>query len=159
MVKGRMVIIWMLFIIFFSCYHKEDTDKYVTIRKTNSNFYELELKTLNTGRGNLHNLDFSKFEFNEHLWIYFNNLYGKIDADSLIWTKQRGSLYYPWKKEKIKGYIFIDSNMIEINLSYPYYKDGETIEHWEPYTKNGRYQIKLELDSISKVNLITPKTM
>ena len=59
----------------------------------------------------------------------------------------------------IQDNIFIDSNMIEINLSYPYYKDGETIEHWEPYTKNGRYQIKLELDSISKVNLITPKTM
>lgn len=159
MENRRLVILFMLFIIIFSCHHKEETNKYVTIRKTNSNFYELELKTLNTGRGNLHNMDFSKFEFKEHLWIYFNNLYGKIGADSLIWTKERGRLYYPWKKEKIKGYIFIDSNMVEINLSYPYYKEGGTIEHWKPYTKNGRYQLELELDSISKVNLKNPKAM
>lgn len=156
MAKGRFVISLLFLIIILGCYHKEETDQYVTIRKTNSNFYELDLKTLNTGRGNLHIMDFSKFEFNEHLWLYFKTLDGKIDADSLIWTTERGELYYPWKKEKIKGYILFNSNTVEINLLYPYYKEGETIDHWESFAKNGIYQVEMELDSLSNVNFKNP---
>ncbi|PKG44062.1 hypothetical protein [Psychroflexus sp. MES1-P1E] len=154
----RWFLISLLFIIItFGCYYKEETYQYVTIRKTNSNFYELNLKTLNKGRGNLHAMDFSKFEFNEHLWLYFKKLDGKIDADSLIWTKKRGKLYYPWKKKNIKGYILIDSsNKVKINLSHLIYNQRKMIEKWESFAKNGIYNVEFELDSISNVNLKNP---
>ena len=46
-----------------------------------------------------------------------------------------------------RGHVEILDSLLIVKLEAPYYKNGETIDHWENYNFNGTYKLK-RLDSL-----------
>jgi hypothetical protein len=110
--------------------------------------HELQLKYHVIGRGNVHQLSLSKYEYDRSDWIYLNSLKGKIDADSLILTNYQRMTDYPWKQENLKGYIqILNDTTIKLNLQLPFYNDNNRITSYAPYEFNGTYKLEIRQDT------------
>jgi len=94
----------------------------------------------NEGRGNIHTLDLSKYEFESSHWIYSNLKTGKINSSDIILTYERNETEYPWPQSKLKGFIEFSNDSLLINLKKPYYADGSNEpKYWVDYEYNGKY--------------------
>lgn len=128
-----------------SCYHKEEVDTVLTLRKSKDYKYELELLIHHEGRGNIHQLDASKYRFESSSWLYFNQDTGKVNCENLILTNERNKTQYPFKQSNLKGFIQFRKDSIKIRLIVPHYIDQDTIvDEWNNYEYNGNYKLKKE---------------
>ncbi|MEO6454961.1 MAG: hypothetical protein ABIN97_12845 [Ginsengibacter sp.] len=119
-----------------------------------SNFkYELQLKYHTTGRGNIHQLNLSKYEYDRSDWIYLNSLNGKINADSLVFTNYQRKTEYPWKQSALKGDIqFPNDTTVKLNFQLPIYDDSAKIISYVPYRFNGIYKLIIKQNTAAIID-------
>ena len=110
--------------------------------------YELQLKYHVKGRGNVHTLSLSKYEFDVSNWIYLNSLKGQIETDSLALTYEQRKTEYPWKQRGLKGNVtFMNDTTVKINLQLAGYDDSDKIIGYGPYEFNGTYKLRVRQDT------------
>ena len=132
--------------ILFSCSDKETPFKEVIVHGTRENFRELELKVNRKGQGwSIHNFSWDTYDINESNWIYVKRINGKVLGKDVAISVQRNAMYFD---KNCKGYIDFDALTMTINLEKGYYKDGVTLDHWEPFEYNGTYKLKFSNDTI-----------
>ena len=142
----RISLIFLIFVIFFGCYHNEEISPNVIIREQSSPKYEIQIKRHIKGRGNIHNLSFSKYEHYDSEWIYVNALKGKIEAQDIIFSHYWGCLASPWSQSKLKGFIEFKEKKLTISLLIPYYKDGVNVSSYQESDINGEYNVIIDLN-------------
>ncbi|WP_430406835.1 hypothetical protein [Fluviicola sp.] len=126
-----------------SCYHKEEVDTVLTLRKSKNYRYELQLLVHHEGRGNIHQLDASKYSFEASNWLYFNQDTGKVYAKDLVVTPKRNETDSLYRKFNLKGFVQFSKDSIHIRLITPHYIDQDTIvDEWLDYKYNGSYKLK-----------------
>ena len=130
-----------------SCYMKNIAPQQILVYDSDEFKYEIQIGFAVKGRGNIHTFSLSKYEFEDFDWIYTNSILGHLDADSIIFTYHQRRASSPWnqmKESNLKGSVeFKGDSAISIDLYFPYYKDGISVDHWEPYRFNGTYRMKL----------------
>jgi hypothetical protein len=110
--------------------------------------YELQIKYHTKGRGNIHQLSLSKYEFDASDWIYLNALKGNVPADSLVLTHFQRKTEYPWNQSLLKGRVeFKDDSTIKIDFKMPNYNDSGKVQFYEPYEFNGIYKLIVRQDT------------
>lgn len=128
-----------------SCYNKEEVDPELILRKSNKYKYELELLVHHEGRGNIHQLDASKYNFDASSWLYFNQDSGNVYAKNLVVTSKRNETDSLYRKFNLKGFVRFKKDSILIRLIMPHYIDQDTIvDEWLDYKYNGSYKLKRE---------------
>ncbi len=142
----RLIIIGLaLTLCLTSCYHKEDVASELILRKSKNYKYELELLVHHEGRGNIHQLDASKYSFEASSWLYFNQDTGKVYAKDLVVTSERNETDSLYRKFNLKGFVQFSKDSIRIRLISPHYIDQDTIvDEWLDYKYNGSYKLKRE---------------
>ncbi len=134
-----------LALIFYlsSCNHKEEVASELILRKSKNYKYELELLVHHEGRGNIHQLDASKYSFEASSWLYFNQNTGKVYAKDLVVTSKRNETDSLYRKFNLKGFVQFSKDSIQIRLITPHYIDQDTIaDEWLNYKYNGNYKLK-----------------
>lgn len=142
----RLIIIGLvLTLCITSCYHKEEVASELILRKSKKYNYELELLVHHEGRGNIHQLDASKYSFEESSWLYFDQDTGKVYAKDLVVTSKRNETDSLYRKFNLKGFVQFSKDSIQIRLITPHYIDQDTIiDEWTDYEYNGSYKLKRE---------------
>lgn len=75
-------------------------------------------------------------------WIYTKVIEGEIPAAQIVVTHERGKTEYPWPQSRLRGSITFSPGHMRVALDSPYYKDGVSIHHYEPYSLNGDYTLQ-----------------
>ncbi len=128
---------------FASCYHNEEIEKAIVIRNAKEMKYEMEIPIYFEGRGNVHQLDPSSYEFSDSYWIYTNTKSGFLEADSFVFTKTRNKINTPYRQSNLKVYLEFENDSVIFNLVFPLYKDSDSIpEGWEKWSLNGKYRLR-----------------
>ncbi|WP_430406828.1 hypothetical protein [Fluviicola sp.] len=128
-----------------ACYHDEEVSPELIIRKSKVYKYEIELPVHHEGRGNMHQLDASKYSFNESHWLYLNRKDNKVNHTDIVLTPERNKVDYPYRQSNLKGFILFKFDSIMIRLLVPHYIDQDTIvDEWNNYEYNGNYKLKKE---------------
>ena len=140
----KLLLIIILPLILNGCYSNETVDSKIFLRKTDKYKYEIQISVYNEGRGNIHTLDISKYEFESSHWIYLNSKKGKLKASDIVLTYENGKTEYPWKQSNLRGYVEFINDSLLINLKIPIYIDeDEKPEDWSDYKFNGKYKIEV----------------
>jgi hypothetical protein len=132
--------------ILISCADKETPFKEVVVHGTKENYRELELKVNRKGQGwSIHNFTWDTYDINDSYWIYVRRINGRVPGKNIAISVQRNSMYID---KNDRGYIDFDSLTMTINLEKAAYKDGVTLDHWEPFEFNETYKLKFSNDTI-----------
>ncbi|WP_430406839.1 hypothetical protein [Fluviicola sp.] len=128
-----------------SCYHKEEVDTVLTLRKSKNYRYELQLLVHHEGRGNIHQLDASKYSFEASDWLYLNKNLGKVYCKDIVLTYERNKTNDLHRQSNLRGFVTFKRDSILIRLIVPHYIDQDTIvDEWNNYEYNGNYKLKKE---------------
>ena len=140
----KLIKYFFFFLILLGCYHNEKViSRELIIRKSKVFKYEVEIPILYEGRGNPHQLDASKYRFENSDWIYFNSMENRISYHDLVLTSERGKTKFPYCQSNLRGFISFKKDSIFIRLIVPQYNDGDTIpDKWNNYEYNGDYKLK-----------------
>lgn len=139
--KTIFIIINILFLT--SCYQEETVNETLIIKRSTRFKFEIEIPIHHEGRGNIHQLDPSSYEFDEEDWIYLNSDSTKINYHQIILTHEKDKTDYPWRQSNLRGYIEFIKDSISIRLRLPIYKDQDTIvDGWQDYEHNGKFKLK-----------------
>lgn len=131
-----------IILVVSSCYHNEEVANSLPIRKSTVYNFEIEIPVHHEGRGNIHQMDPSKFEFDASDWIYLNDVSSTVNFDKLILTHERNKTERPWCQSNLKGYLKFKKDSVSINLILPEYKNEDTIvDGWSNYKYNGTYKL------------------
>ncbi len=147
-----MKVITSFFFLFLltACYNEEVVSSELIIRKSTAYKHEIELPVHHEGRGNIHQLDASKYSFEDSDWLYLNKNMGKVSYKDLVLTHERNKTNYPHCQSKLRGFIRFKEDSINIRLIVPHYIDQDTIvDEWNNYKYNGNYKLKKDLESNS----------
>ena len=98
----RVLLIGLLIIFVGGCYNKETISTSVLVRKTSKPKYEIQIKKHIEGRGNIHTLSLSKYEYDNSDWIYVNSLEGKISAKDIVFSHYWACIEYPWSISNLR---------------------------------------------------------
>jgi hypothetical protein len=127
---------------------KADDSPLITITHTTSGKYKyiIEIKGSEIVNGGPCNYPQKPKEIKKSDWIYTNEKEGVINAENLVFTFHskeyaEDPTVYPWKQSNLKGQIELKANEININLKFPYYKDGHNIDKYVDYKYNGLHKI------------------
>ncbi|MDF3028893.1 MAG: hypothetical protein K0S23_3200 [Fluviicola sp.] len=126
-----------------ACYHKEKVSPELIIRKSSVYNYEIELPVHHEGRGNMHQLDLSKYSFEDSDWLYLNTKEGRVNYTGIILTHERYKVHYPSCQSNLRGYVRFQKDSLKIRLIVPHYIDQDTIvDEWNNFEYNGDYKLK-----------------
>ena len=135
-------------LLLFSCGWTSKPASEIIAYKYHDFTYELQLKYHTKGRGNVHQLNLSKYEFDESDWIYLNAISGIVNADSLIFTHYQRKTKYPWNQSALKGNVeFTNDSTIKIDLQIPHYNGTSKIQAYGSYEFNGTYKLVVRQDT------------
>lgn len=121
-----------------SCYLTEKAKAFANLRHWKNDSLEIELPYEIKGRGSLHNFTFEKFKDSSANYIYLQNIKQKIASSELVLVSKKGYSF----QRNLKGEIYINDSLININLKIPHYKNG-VVKKWTNYQFNGKYIIKV----------------
>ncbi|MER0441586.1 hypothetical protein [Emticicia sp. W12TSBA100-4] len=116
----------------------EKAKAFANLRHWKNDSLEIELPYEIKGRGSLHNFTFEKFKDSSANYIYLQNIKQKIASSELVLVSKKGYSF----QRNLKGEIYINDSLININLKIPHYKNG-VVKKWTNYQFNGKYIIKV----------------
>jgi hypothetical protein len=140
-----MKVIASSFLLFLliGCYHNEQVSPELIIRKSTVYNYEVELPVHHEGRGNIHQLDASKYSFEGSDWLYLNKNLGKVYCKDIVLTYERNKTNDLHRQSNLRGFVTFKRDSILIRLIVPHYIDQDTIvDEWNNYEYNGNYKLK-----------------
>ena len=80
------------------------------------------------GRGNIHILSLSKYEYDNSNWIYVNSLEGRISAKDIVFSRYWACIEYPWSTSNLKGHIEFTKDKLNKESTYEFKKDLNLLE-------------------------------
>lgn len=140
-----MKVITSFFFLFLltACYHDEEVSPELIIRKSTVYKYEIELPVHHEGRGNIHQMDPSKYSFEASDWLYLNKNLGKVYCKDIVLTYERNKTNDLHRQSNLRGFVTFKRDSILIRLIVPHYIDQDTIvDEWNNYEYNGNYKLK-----------------
>ena len=123
-----------------SCYMTSKPYNEINIYKYSNGYkYEVQIKYHTKGRGNIHNFNLKKYEYDGSDWLYLNTINGKLCPDSLLFTQFQRKTDSSWAAKNLKGYIEFVNDSLYIDLYF--YNQENPNEKDLPYKFNGKYRV------------------
>jgi hypothetical protein len=136
--------------LLFSCGQTKKSNGKIIAYKYGHGFnYELQLPYHVVGRGNVHQLNFKRYEYDDADWIYIDSLKGRKNADAFVFTFYQRKTEYPWNNSNIMGHIdFINDTTVILDLRF---YDSTVMKLGNVYWFNGTYKLEVRQDSAALI--------
>lgn len=142
---SRIAPVLALAVSLSSCFsYQESTFPDVVVRESDISKYEVQIRKHVRGRGSLHSISFSKFEYDQSDWLYLDSVEGIVEADALVFTRHWRCVKYPWSDSNLKGTVEFKEGTLVIALERPWYEDGKTMTGYRPLDINGTYTVNFQ---------------